>query len=310
MPSSGSGAATGIVPTPSTLDPLAVSAAAVMVELSGIADAVDEISQQAYPSAGTPSSSRALYLNDAIRTAQSELAQATGIPFFVTRYCTRLIAAIDSLTLGTDFDQWVEPSPFNSMMLGRKRVEFRLPRSPVGAIQKLGVGLDGQTALTLVFSNSHLQLRHQFGLVTLVSVAYGQGTAIQYLQGSYPGVTVLPWEMHSRFTAGLVQRTGSAADPNNAAIAYDPSAQRKNTEWNQGWARQYQTMIARAAATEVLVAVGANLERGGVTVSIDGLSEQINPQALMTRVEAYRKEGATWANNFRSMIRGPIMMML
>jgi hypothetical protein len=298
---------------PAPLRPLAVSPEAVQSHFAGTGEALCAVATAAYPGEDEETAVTAL-LTRAVRAAQQTLERRSRVPFFVTRYCTRELATQENLTLGTDFEEWVQPFTYRQDRWLKQSARTDLGRPFVTSIEQFRLTLEGNARL-LDVELSWLQLNREKGVVFILPSGLATaGLGYQgihatgaWLRGAATGQ--IPLLVHVRFTAGLVSRTGSYADPDDES-AFDPDADGFNTEWDQDLALEYQHQITLLAAASLMPSVGSYLEKGGLSISLDGLSEQVNSTLLQQRADNYEKGALAWAEAFRETTHGPVITTL
>lgn len=293
----------------STLTPLPVSFHQVRAYLSGTGTALAKVADRA----GTTETKLA---ERAIRAAQSRLEEGTGTRFFVTRFCTEVLAGQEELVLGTDYDEIVPPQSFQSRAWRNASGKHWLPWSPVWDLAQMRMSLaDGDTqgsGKIVDFPANWFNLNHETGEVNMMINPAG-ATGLEYytlfavaplhfragLQDNCPLV------LHHRYTAGLVQRTGSATEPDETTLPYDPEADRKNTRWPQQKVEEWQEQIGLLASVPLLRMIGQHLANGGVSVSLDGMSQQVNVEYLKGLADERHEASAQWVATYRQASKGP-----
>jgi hypothetical protein len=270
---------------PATLFPVPIDPAQVQVHFAGLEEVW--LALQTVPG-------RALtdVLGDYARAAQGDLESRCGFLFFATRFATREVASQESLTLGTDFDRYYQPLDYviSDWRLGTGEVRLNqrflntldlLRLSTVGGGELVDVPLlwlnrdDRQGLLSVIPHKQSLESTVYFRL--LISSPFFRGQ---------PG-GVVPQIIHPRFSAGLVNA------PETGWAAWD--ALQPETDWDPLLVKGFQLAIAQATAAPIMEAVASQLDRGGVSIGLDGLSESINPGVLLQRATTLRQSAEAWA---------------
>lgn len=295
--------------------PLPVSTESLSSQLSGTQTALEAVASAAYPAESSVSDAVAKLLSRAIRAAQSRMEDLSETPFFVTRYCTPELARSGDLQLGVDYDAISQPRNYIRERWIRQSGRINLPKHPVLSIEQYKLSL-GQDAVVYDIDLNWVQIDQKHASIyVLPSGLATAGLSFQNLYGY--GVWVrgsatgqVPLLIHLRYTAGLVQRTGTADDPGNTDLPYDPDADQKNTIWDQALVDEYQERLLLFAAALLMKPIGQYIERGGVSISLDGLSQTVNPQLLQQRAESYVKVAEDWARSSAQSSAGVPMVML
>jgi len=297
---------------PASATPLPITAASLRAQFAGVEEALLAIAEAAHPTLSIDNAVT-LVLERAIRAAQYKLQELTGIPYFVTRYSTRELAAQNELLLGTDFDEVVLPQNYRRDVFWRQTGRTTLQWHPVKDIQQYALTLENQAVMANL-ELEWLQLNNKKGVVHLVP--WGLNFANMsfmpwFIAGPYArGAGQIPLFVHTRYRAGLVERTGSYDAPDDPLVPYDPEAYPKNTWFRQELCESYCTYIGRLGAALLCPAIGAYISHGGATISVPGISETINPQEMLQRADTYQKEAAAWAKEVSDLTRGPVYAML
>jgi hypothetical protein len=299
---------------PATLTPLPISATRLRGYFASTLTELAALAQAAYPDAVDTDTAIDTLMTSAIRAAQWKLENLTGVPFFVTSYCTKELATQNSLILGTDFDQYVQPLDYRRDAWLKQQARTDLPKRPIKSVEQFRLTLENNAQVTDI-DVTWLQVDREHGLLyVLPSGLATAGISFQtiyglsiFLRGAATGK--VPLLIHVRFTAGLVERTGTYADP-NGTDDYAPDVSPKNTDWDQELVEAYQKALEKYAAALVMPQLGQYLDQGGRQISLDGLSENVNPQALLQRAEAYLKDATAWAFELKDSYQGPIMVTI
>lgn len=297
---------------PATLTPLPILANRLRGHFASNLGELGALASAAYPDAADADTAIDSLFAAAIRAAQWKLENCTGVPFFVTRYCTRELAAQNTLTLGTDFDQYVQPLNYRRDAWLKQQARTDLDKRPVKTVTQFRLTLENDAQVTDIDA-TWLQVDREHGIIyVLPSGLATAGISFQtiyglsvFLRGAATGK--VPLLVHIRYTAGLVERTGSYADPSGGS-AYAPDISPKNTDWDQDLVEAYQKALEKLAAALVMPQLGAYLDQGGRQISLDGLSESINPQTLMQRAEAYEKAALEWGCSLKDSYQGLVMV--
>ena len=299
---------------PAPLAPLAVSTNSIRGELSGTLSALAAVAAAAYPNE-TQEDAEEKVLAAAIRAAMSKLESKSKIPFFVTRYTTKELATQEGWVQATDFHKFIQPCDWRRDTWWRQGARFHLPWSYVGSVTELRLTLSNDSQVFDV-DVTWLQVDQEHAACYvlpsgLATAGLGYQNLLSYgvwVRGAATGI--VPLLIHSRFTAGLVERTGTYADPDDEAEAYDPDAESFNTTWDQELVQLYRDNLKLLATAYMLKPIGAYLERGGIQISMDGLSETINSQVLQQRTETYEKAATDWAEGFKQETQGMTLVMM
>lgn len=299
---------------PAKETPLPLSVRSVRAHFAGFAEALEEVASAAYPDASDPDTAVETLVSSAIRSAQYRLEERSEIPFFVTRYCTRELASQESLTLGTHFDRYIQPQAYRRDNWLKQTGRTRFPHAFLDSIQNFKLSLSNNAEIAAL-NLTWLQRDDEKGVVHVIPS--GLATAGLNFQTLY-GVSLfvrgaavgrVPCLIHLRYSAGLVQRTGSYADP-ESEDAYDPEAFPVNTNWSQELVEAYREALGHLATGILYKPVGAYLSAGGVRIALDGLSESIDGGELQTRGKDLEQEALRWAEGMRDRVRGPAVAFI
>lgn len=299
---------------PSAYTPLPISVNSVKSYFASALDALESVAEIAYPDAVSIEEAVTSLLTDTVRAAQGELERTSECPFFVTRYCTREVASQDTLVMGTDFDEYVQPMTYNRDNWLRRSGRTVLPKFPLSSITSFKLSLE-QNAQVDSIDTSWLQRNDEAGVVNVIPSGLAtaglnfqslMGVAV-FARGAATGTVSML--VHVRFAAGLVERTGTYAAPTGGA-PYDPAALNKNTLWNQARVAEYQTKIKEFATAILMRPVGITLANAGASISLDGMSEQVNGDYLVNQAKTIKEETLAWAQGLRQTQKGPRMVVI
>jgi len=280
-------------------EPLAVSEQWVRRQMTRLGPLID--AQEEDVQALSPLLSSADIAREHILTAQYELREACGMPFFSTRFVTGEVATAEALVLDTDYDELIDPVPYEieAWRFNTGELDFRY--TPVSTLTRVRFALHDNKIADL--PDEWLNVVARQGQVH--TIAYGGNPVyfnlITLFPFYQPGMMagILPAVLHLQYTAGLVSRT-----------AYDPDAAAKSTSWGQMEVVAYQSAIARLAAAKWMWQLGNALDAGGVSAAIDGMSESINPGVMDQRAQKMSDAAMAWANRVRDQQRGPVMVVI
>jgi hypothetical protein len=129
----------------------------------------------------------------------------------------------------------------------------------------------------------------KFGIVHIIPTAAASVTfalsAINPLYSVGQRSGMVPDFIHVRYTAGLVNpKTWDCSQP---LPPFD-------TEWDQGLVMEFQRNIGQMAAANTLREMGSYLDQGGVSLSIDGMSQSVVPNLVYQRADTLEMGVRTW----------------
>lgn len=239
-----------------------------------------------------------------IRAAQYEVESTLRIPYFLTRFCTREIAFQDGLVQGVDFDLYEEPSDYILSDWWRGTGRTRTHWTPVDIYTPRDnptVGI-ARFALTLQATNRFYNVQPEWENIDdytgeIHIMPYGPGLTGQTVYSLFAVVPiyraaqntgVVPKFIHLRYTAGLVEW-----DPSSPG-SYDPLTIPVPTRWDGTFVTAFQVAISQQAAADMLRLITNLIDRGGASISLDGLSESVNPQVLWNRADGLEQLSRAW----------------
>lgn len=298
---------------PSTLFPLPITVSQLKRQFSGLGDvlgALEEYTGQTVDEIAA----------EEIRKAQFEIETKTRMPYFVTRYCTREVAAYPDgneggtpLVIGTDFDRILEPLDYIVADWQQGSGRVTLPWTPIDEIElyRFSFANQGQIVdLPLTWINKN----DMHGAINLMPHGLGINETqyfrllllFPFYRGSLSG-TVIPNIIHIRYTAGLVDARLGESDEYDETAALNPE---KQTNWDQGLVMAFQRGIAEMASAPILRNLANEIDRGGASISFAGLSESVNPGTLEDRADRNEQRATKWAEDLRSSIIGPVFVLV
>lgn len=304
---SGSGSPTGpVVPSysaaaPSEAPPLPVSATFLRGYFNGLESYLYSASRVQYRTAATDVVASGLFLETHIRAAQNRLEELSRRRFFVTRFCTQELAAQLSLTLGAagdnGYDEIIQGATYDVDQFRSVSARQELDWKPVvGNIQNYMLTMS-QSAKIAQVPITWCQVDAEHGVVHLMPQALTELGLTYFTIFALnplvyrPGLgTLVPLLVHIRYRAGYCERTAVGG-----SAPYDPDAEQYNSIWPQNLIAEYRTYIAQFAAARVYRILGPRITRGGVNLSIDGVSRSANNQTLTMLADQYERDAREWA---------------
>lgn len=290
----------------SSAEPLPLGADQAAAYLTGLESYLCRVAAREFPFAGSSDAAVESFLSREIRVAQGVLEDRTRRPFFVTHFCTEELANQLAWVQGVDFDEIVLPLTYDTTAwqttsgrteltwapLALKVVDGKLSAvghywlalAQVDKIAEVPVGWIQADAL-----RSTLHLMPQ--ALTDVGISYFTLFAM-HPAGWRSGLAQhVPLLVHVDYWAGLCERTAVGG-----STPYDPVAYPKNTRWPQVQVAEYQQMIGKLTAASLYRKLSPALNRGGVSLSIDGISRSVNPQLLSQMANENQAEALDWAD--------------
>lgn len=234
-----------------------------------------------------------------ILAAQSDLRQVTGIPFFVTRFVTAELAAQLSLVFDADYDEIIDATPYIIHDWRHMTGRLDLEHAPIRSVEKLRFTLANNNQVADI-PDAWINTEQRGGSVH--SMPYGSNVVYFNLTTLYPfyrpGIMAggVPCLVHLRYTAGLVERTDYEVVDGSVHA------------FGRMLVTAYQQAIGQLAAARWMAQLGNALDAGGVSISVDGLSESVNAAVLQQRAEKMELAAFTWGRRTREQQRGPVMV--
>jgi hypothetical protein len=288
---------------PATVFPCPISADMVRDHFGGLGDFLTAMS--AYSSRDPDT-----VLLEHARAAQDKLETLTTIPFFTTRYCTHVLASQNNLALGTDFDRYTDAQPYDVDRLRAGLGNFDLPYLPLQTLDAMSLSLSdttGQAGSGKIGDIPLEWVERDYLRGRLFILPHGQGLSLVFSQLGFLTYTysawmtgIVPAMIHVRFSAGLVDLPADPAD-------YDPETAYQNTKYWPELVLDYQRAISQHAAGLLMRKLLPIITAGGTSVSLDGLSESVNPALIADLAKVNLDEPVAWASAERDTRRGIVM---
>lgn len=226
-------------------------------------------------------------LRGLISQAQAKIENLTHVKISHTRILTAPVD--DGLVRGVDYD--MEDSPYDwTSAQWRGEGTIKLRWKPLVSLQSVGLRLGGGPLNRVrTFDNSWVSRKAKLGILNVLAF-FGRGGAPpnggvgalphwQLAMGQWSGST---WNgghisglVHVDYTAGLFPRDfdPDTDDPYEACPDFNGEAILK--------------LVRMQAALSVLQSVQDAIGAGGGSISMDGLSENYDPNRFMTRMQGY-----------------------
>lgn len=242
----------------------------------------------------------------AIVASQQTIQERTGVPFFKYRYCTPTIALQESLTLGTNYDQEVEPQDYQMDNWRLKTGKTRFRYAPIREVTLFRLTLTGDSGKILDVPSEWINIKPWNGVIHVIPFSSATITFTTYY--SLVGVLALnraalasglvPCLVQSRYTAGIVAIPAVLGDwdPEDEVLLTNP--------WGVGPVLEYQDAIGQHAAAKIMRECARELDKGGLQVSFDGMSQSVNAQVLEQAAQGAEQRAISWADSFRQNRRG------
>jgi hypothetical protein len=270
MPSSFIGQATGDPLPPEAASPLfppAVSSAGLRKHLVGLGNLLDA---QADFTGIDPQELAHTHIRAATYDIESELR----MPFFVARFCSKTLADELGLIQGTDYDRITPPMSYRLRDWQVATGRLRLYWSPMaGNVEMLRLALTANVIgpdIPVEWINPDLETAEVHIIPTSAASTTFALSAINPLYSVGQRSGVVPCFVHVRYSAGLVRLPSDHSLWNPDHLPFD-------TQWDQNLIIAYQRAIAQLAAVYLMREALSYLDQGGLSLSLDGMSQSVNP---------------------------------
>ncbi len=297
--------------------PLPITTDRAAAQFANLTTYLTAIARTQFPSAATDADARASYLSQQIRSAQARLEAEAETKFFVTRFCTEELALQEELELGTDFDEYIQPLNYDHDQHRANTCRTQLPWTPLvpgrnadltqrRVVQQFVFSAPGG-ARTIDLPGEWLQADCDTGTLHILPnaiVSHGLTlptflalTPYEYRQGIGQRV---PLFVHVRFSAGMLQLPADPGDWDD----WDPEARPFDTIRSQVEVADFQQAIAQQVGAQVFSALVPVIARGGVSLSVDGLSRSANPQVLTQQAQMLESAVRDWISRYALSRKG------
>jgi hypothetical protein len=222
-----------------------------------------------------------------------------------------VLAQSQGEVLGTDFDRLESPLPYDIDQYRNGLGRLDLPWIPLNTVDALWLSLSGANSAGKIAEIPVGWLERDDTKGVLNILPHGESgltLVFQRMFGFLPGyygagaTGVVPVILHPKYSAGLVQLP---ADPTTWDL-WEPEDAESLTDFWPELVAEYQKAISQMAAGRIMLQVQTQLDRGGTSIAIDGLSRSVSPVLLQRGQEAIQA-AQTWAQSVRDEKRGLIM---
>ena len=286
--------------------PNCVSVNRVLGKLVGLETYYSRMAAAEYPTSESDSDRLNSFVTQRIQSAMGLLERKTGVPFFITRYTTRALAAQYSLVQGTDFDLYHEALSYDVEQWRLASGRTELPRMPLASVDHFDLTLENAGDNIIHIPDDWLNKEYRSSTVHIMPWAINDvvATKLYYLFSilpfARPGlVGMIPLLVHVAYRAGLVDLSLYSGTP--PQFTPEPPYQ---SSWEQTDITTYALKVAEHAAGQIMKDCAPAI-RGWVNVSLGSRSRSANSPMLTQMGQDMIDRAECWGLEYRQSESGP-----